>query len=73
MYFGDSLWFVKFYVYVRFVLCSIMIASLGDEGAGHCVGRLLVIEPSHGIMVLVVPRKLIFQTRMRSHTVRLDV
>ena len=30
-------------------------------------------EPSHEIMVLFVLRKLIFQTRMRSHPVGLDV
>ena len=32
-----------------------------------------IIEPSHEIMALFVPRKLILQTRMHSHPVRLDV
>ena len=34
---------------------------------------LILFEPSHKIMVLFVLRKLIFQRRMRSHPVGLDV
>ena len=36
-------------------------------------GLLEIIEPAHEIMALFVLRKLIFQTRMRSHPVGLDV
>ena len=35
--------------------------------------KRLINEPSHEIMALLVLRKLILQTRMRSHPVGLDV
>ena len=37
------------------------------------VSLTMVFEPSHEIMVLFVLRKLIFQTRMRSHPLGLDI
>ena len=44
-----------------------------EKGTQSYMSALGIIEPAHEIMSLFVLRKLILQTRMRSHPVGLDV
>ena len=54
-------------------MASFLLSQLQNKQLVKIKGKVITMEPSREIMALFAPRKLILQTRMRSHPVGLDV